>query len=57
MLLFIAGMLAGSFLAVVIIGFIAVVTEDKELEETAEKKRWQDEKETLDIEDWYTSYY
>ena len=57
MLLFIAGMLAGAFMAVVIIGFVAVVTEDKELEETAEKKHGQDEKDMNDIEDWYTSYY
>lgn len=57
MLLFIAGMLAGAFMAVVIIGFIAVVTEDKELEEMAEKKHGQDEKDMNDIEDWYTNYY
>lgn len=57
MLLFIAGMLTGAFMAVVIIGFIAVVTEDKELEEMAEKKHGQDEKDMNDIEDWYRSYY
>lgn len=57
MLLFIAGMLAGAFMTVAMLGFIAVVTEDKELEEMAEKKHRQDEKEMNDIEDWYTSYY
>ena len=59
MLLFIAGMLTGAFMAVAIIGFMAVVTEDRELEEMARKKPEQDQNRMHDkeIENWYRRYY
>ena len=55
MIAFIAGFFAGSFCAVAILGFMAVVAEDHELEDQARRKGDQDRKAVKEIEDWYRS--
>lgn len=51
--LFVTGMIVGAAAAVAILGFMAVVAEDREMEERARKKRERDHKALKDIEDWY----
>lgn len=54
--LFVAGMLVGAAAAVTILGFMAVVAEEQEMEELTRKKREHDRKALEDIEDRYKSY-
>ena len=51
--LFVTGMIVGAAAAVAILGFMAVVAEDREMEERARKKRERDHKVLKDIEEWY----
>lgn len=53
MISFTIGMIVGAAAAVAILGFMAVVAEDREMEERARKKRERDHKALKDIEDWY----
>lgn len=57
MIWFVLGFLAGSGALLLFLGFLAVVTEDKEIQETARKQREKDKKNLKDVEDWYRSYY
>ena len=55
--LFVAGMLVGAAAAVTVLGFMAVVAEEQEMEELTRKKREHDRKALEDNEDRYKNYY
>lgn len=57
MLCFVIGVFVGALLAFSILGFMAIIAEDREYQEEAERKREQDRQNMKKIEDWYRSYY
>lgn len=57
MIWFVLGFLAGSGALLLFLGFLAVVTEDKEMQEQARQQREQDKKALKNIQDHYREYY
>jgi len=57
MIWFVVGFLAGAGSALLFLGYLAVVAEDEEQKEAANRKREQDKKALKDIQDHYREYY